>query len=95
LIRARRYREAGADCVFPILAAEPEHIRVLVNGVDAPVNIMCRPGAPTPAELAALGVARVSFGSGLRGVLLAHHRRLLDQIASGDSPYHSGQSGDA
>jgi 2-methylisocitrate lyase-like PEP mutase family enzyme len=93
LIRARLYRAAGADCVFPILAAEPEHIRALVGGVDAPINIMCRPGAPAPAELAALGVARVSFGSGLRSALQAHHRQLLDQILAGDSPYHSGQSG--
>jgi 2-methylisocitrate lyase-like PEP mutase family enzyme len=92
LNRARLYREAGADCVFPILAAEPEHIRALVGGVDAPVNIMCRPGAPTPAQLAALGVARVSFGSGLRSALQAYHGQMLEQVMAGKSPFHSGQS---
>jgi len=92
LNRARRYREAGADCVFPILAAEPEHIRALVGEVDAPVNIMCRRGAPAPAELAALGVARVSFGSGLRNALQAYHRQMLERVVAGESPFHSGQS---
>jgi 2-methylisocitrate lyase-like PEP mutase family enzyme len=85
--RAQLYRAAGADCVFPILAAEPDDIRTLVASIDGPVNIMCRPGAPAPAELAALGVARVSFGSTVRSALQAHHRRLLEQIAAGVSPY--------
>jgi 2-methylisocitrate lyase-like PEP mutase family enzyme len=33
--------------------------------VNAPVNVLLRPGAPTVAELGALGVARISVGSAL------------------------------
>ncbi|MEU4479975.1 isocitrate lyase/phosphoenolpyruvate mutase family protein [Micromonospora sp. NPDC023966] len=48
--RARRYRAAGADSVYPILLADPAQIRDLVAEVDAPVNVMARPGAPGPAR---------------------------------------------
>jgi 2-methylisocitrate lyase-like PEP mutase family enzyme len=39
-----------------------EDIRHVVESVDRPVNVLARPGAPSTAELAALGVARVSVG---------------------------------
>jgi 2-methylisocitrate lyase-like PEP mutase family enzyme len=62
--RAGTYLAAGADCVYPILAP-PAAIPELVRRIDGPVNVMCRPDGPTIAELAALGVARITFGSGL------------------------------
>jgi len=63
--RARRYAEAGADCVYPIAARGRDAIRRLVEGAGAPVNILAVPGGLGRSELAALGVARVSFGGGL------------------------------
>ena len=63
--RARRYAEAGADCVYPIAARGRDAIRRLVEGAGAPVNIVAVPGGLGRSELAALGVARVSFGGGL------------------------------
>ena len=71
--RGRRYRDAGADCVYPILAP-PHDLPALVAGIAAPVNAMYRPGGPAPAELGALGAARISFGGGL-------HRRIADATA--------------
>ncbi len=65
--RARRYLAAGADCVYPIFVADEATIRGLTERVGGPVNILARPGAPSLARLAALGVARVSFGGGLWG----------------------------
>ncbi|HEX7167810.1 MAG TPA: isocitrate lyase/phosphoenolpyruvate mutase family protein [Acidimicrobiales bacterium] len=65
LVRGRLYREAGADCVYPIGMSAEDDIARCVAEIGAPVNVMLRPGAPSPAELAALGVARVSIGSGL------------------------------
>jgi len=62
--RGRRYLAAGADCVYPILAP-PADIGALVEGLDGPVNILFRPDGPDLAALAALGVARISYGSGL------------------------------
>jgi 2-methylisocitrate lyase-like PEP mutase family enzyme len=63
--RGRRYAEAGADCVYPIAARGRDAIRRLVAESGAPVNIVAVPGGLGRSELAALGVARVSFGGGL------------------------------
>jgi 2-methylisocitrate lyase-like PEP mutase family enzyme len=62
--RARAYLAAGADCVYPIFLAEPSDIGRFVDAVGGPVNILLRSGAPSVAELAGLGVARISVGSG-------------------------------
>ncbi|GIJ10301.1 isocitrate lyase/phosphoenolpyruvate mutase family protein [Micromonospora andamanensis] len=81
--RARRYLAAGADSVYPILLADPAQLRSFVPAVAAPVNVLARPGAPALAELAALGVARVSYGSGLYAATRAHTTRLLAAVAAG------------
>jgi 2-methylisocitrate lyase-like PEP mutase family enzyme len=69
--RGRLYRDAGADCVFPIGVIEADVIAALVNDIPAPVNVLLRPGAPTMERLGQLGVARVSVGSGLQRVAAA------------------------
>jgi 2-methylisocitrate lyase-like PEP mutase family enzyme len=61
--RGRLYVEAGADCVYPILASDPGEIRALVSGIGGPVNVMALPGGPPLARVAEVGVARVTFGS--------------------------------
>lgn len=60
LRRARAYLAAGADCIYPIGLGDAEAIGSLVRTLDAPVNIMARPGVPDAAALARLGVARAS-----------------------------------
>jgi 2-methylisocitrate lyase-like PEP mutase family enzyme len=62
LRRANAYFEAGADCVYPIGLWEPDALRRFMSEVGGPVNLVRLPQAPSPAELAALGVARVSWG---------------------------------
>lgn len=82
--RGRRYLAAGADCVYPILLADPGELRSFVDGVAGPVNVLARPGGPAPAGLAALGVARVSYGSGLYAATRAHTARSLDAVTAGE-----------
>lgn len=65
LERAAAFLDAGADGVFVPGVVDPETVEVLVAKVDGPVNVMAGPGAPPVARLAALGVARVSVGSGI------------------------------
>jgi len=43
---------------------DPGVITALVQGVDGPVSILAVPGSPPLTELKALGVARISTGSG-------------------------------
>jgi 2-methylisocitrate lyase-like PEP mutase family enzyme len=67
--RGNAYLAAGADCVYPI-DAPFETVAALVNGIDGPVNILVAPREPPLEELERLGVARVTFGSGLARVAL-------------------------
>ncbi|WP_436759711.1 isocitrate lyase/PEP mutase family protein [Streptosporangium sp. V21-05] len=85
--RGRRYLEAGADCVYPILATETGAVRALVEKMEGPINILFRPGTPSLGELADLGVARVSFGHGLHEAVRAYTARMLSAIRDGESPY--------
>jgi 2-methylisocitrate lyase-like PEP mutase family enzyme len=59
--RAHAYLDAGADCVYPIALWEPDAIEQFVAAVEGPVNVTCVPQSPSVADLAALGVARVSW----------------------------------
>jgi 2-methylisocitrate lyase-like PEP mutase family enzyme len=77
--RANAYLEAGVDCVFPIVLWEGDALRRFTSEVRGPVNVVRLPQAPSLAELAALGVARVSWGILLHGYAMA---RFEDQLAS-------------
>ena len=58
--RCHAYLAAGADCVYPIGLSDLGLITRLVKELNAPVNVHGRRGAPSIAELQAVGVARVS-----------------------------------
>ncbi|MGH7385185.1 MAG: isocitrate lyase/PEP mutase family protein [Candidatus Rokuibacteriota bacterium] len=76
------YAEAGADCVYPIGVRGRDPIRRLVAEVGAPINVLVMPGGLRFEELAELGVARVSFGSGLMHTAMdAAARRAADYAA--------------
>src|SRR6266545_2921200 len=61
--RARSYRAAGVDCVFPIFLHDADTVAAFVDAVQVPVNILALPQAPPIAQLAELRVARISYGS--------------------------------
>ena len=82
LTRAQAYLEAGADCVFPILLWEPDALRTFTSEAPGPVNILAIPAAPSLAELAELGVARVSYGSLLHRDLMEQFSDLLASLAA-------------
>jgi 2-methylisocitrate lyase-like PEP mutase family enzyme len=63
IARLQRYQEAGADVLFAPGVIDVGDLRRLVSEVDRPVNVVARPGCPPVAELAALGVRRVSVGA--------------------------------
>ena len=62
IARLQRYQEAGADVLFAPGVLALDDLRRLVREVDRPVNVLALPGCPPVAELAELGVARVSVG---------------------------------
>jgi 2-methylisocitrate lyase-like PEP mutase family enzyme len=79
--RARAYREAGVDCVYPIFLRDEEAIAAFVDAVQVPVNILVLPEAPSTARLAELGVARVSYGTSLHRNVMQGLRASLADIA--------------
>lgn len=79
--RARIYRDAGADCVYPMGHLDTSTVGTLVEAIDGPINVMATVDGPSVTELADLGVARISFGSGLHSMLGQYHARLLAGIA--------------
>lgn len=64
LARAAAYAEAGARSLFVPFLGDHATIRTICEGSPLPVNVLWAPGRGTTAELAALGVARISYGHG-------------------------------
>jgi 2-methylisocitrate lyase-like PEP mutase family enzyme len=77
--RANAYLEAGVDCVYPIGLWETDALRRFISEFRGPVNVIRLPQTPSLAELAALGVARVSWATLLYRDAMA---RFEDQLAS-------------
>ena len=80
LERAAAFLAAGADGVFVPGTVDPVTVKALAEGIEGPLNVMAGPGAPAVTELAALGVARVSVGSGIAQAAHALVRRAAREL---------------
>jgi len=91
IARLVAYRDAGADVVYAPGLAALDRIGEVVAAVGIPVNVLALPSGPAVAELASVGVRRVSTGGALAGAaygaLLSAARELR---AQGTSRYTSG-----
>jgi 2-methylisocitrate lyase-like PEP mutase family enzyme len=91
ITRLQRFQAAGADVLFAPGLVKIDDIRHVVDAVDLPVNVLILPGSPPVAELAAVGVARISVGSSLAfsalGAAPTYARDLLErgEITYGES----------
>jgi methylisocitrate lyase len=66
IARLQAYAEAGADCLYAPGPRTKDDIAAIVKAVaPLPVNVLLRDPGPTVAELADLGVRRVSTGGAL------------------------------
>lgn len=90
--RARRYVDAGADCVFVPGVADEETIRRLVAAVPAPLNVVAGLASSTPAPtLFSLGVKRVSLGGSIaRAALSLVERAGQELLRSGTLGFLDG-----
>ncbi len=81
--RLLAYQAAGADVLYAPGMQDTDDLRRLVDAVDRPVNVLALPGTAPVAELAALGVKRISVGSGFSsvaaGALADAARELLER----------------
>lgn len=80
--RLLAFQEAGADVLYAPGLNNTDEIRRLVDAVDLPVNVLALPGTAPVAELAEIGVKRISVGSGFSdvaaGALADAARELLE-----------------
>lgn len=68
--RGNAFKQAGADCIFVPGAINEETVKSLVNGINAPVNIILNGIFNDFNKLNSIGVKRLSVGSGpVRNVL--------------------------
>lgn len=80
LARLAAFEAAGADVLYAPGVSSVDGIRAIVGSVDRPVNVLALPDAPTVAELAQLGVARVSVGSGFYWAALGELARAAREL---------------
>jgi 2-methylisocitrate lyase-like PEP mutase family enzyme len=83
IARLLSYQAAGADVLYAPGVQDTADIRRIVEAVDLPVNVLALPGTAPVAELGAIGVKRISVGSGFSnvaaGALAEAGRELLEQ----------------
>jgi 2-methylisocitrate lyase-like PEP mutase family enzyme len=72
--RGVRYLQAGADCIFVPGVSDVATITALVRNIHGPVNILAGAATPPVTRLQAIGVSRISAGSGAMGHALARFR---------------------
>jgi len=83
IARLQAYQEGGADVLFAPGVSDLDELRQLVAAVDRPVNVLGRPGGPAVAELADIGVRRISVGGAFAyaalGAVVEAGRELLEE----------------
>jgi 2-methylisocitrate lyase-like PEP mutase family enzyme len=62
IARLQAYQAAGADVLYAPGPIDAATLRAIVSSVDRPVNVLARAGSPPVAELAEIGVSRISVG---------------------------------
>jgi len=82
--RGKAFLDAGASCVFVPGRLDADTIGALVDWLgQRKVSILGLPGTPPPSALAALGVARVSYGPYPQRLLLAGLAHTATALLSG------------
>lgn len=71
--RGKAFADAGASGFFVPRLADPAQVERVVREVPLPLNLIAFPGAPSKAEWASAGVARISHGP-------FPHRALMEQL---------------
>ena len=90
LDRGRAFLDAGADCVFVPGMLDRDTIAALVDAFGGGrLSLLGIPGTPPPAELSALGVARLSYGPFPQRAALSGLGEFATRLLAG-SPYPAG-----
>jgi len=84
--RLRAYAEAGADCLFAPGLRTPEEVEAVVKAVaPKPLNFVAGSPAFSVAQLAALGVRRISLGGALARAAWGEFTRAAQNVVDAGS----------
>jgi len=78
--RGLAYKDAGADCFYPIALQQEADIKELIVRLKLPINIITIPGIPGLKTLSDLGVARVSLGPSFLKIAIRAMKDLAIQL---------------
>lgn len=84
IARLVAYEEAGADVLYAPFVTESDDLRAILSSIHRPFNALLTRAGPTIPELADLGVARVSVGSGFTYAVYGALSRLADDLRAAD-----------
>jgi len=82
--RGRAFKDAGADCFFPIALKDKFQIEALLAAIEMPVNLIAIPGIPSLDELQHIGVARLSLGPSFLKIAIKAMKDLATQLKDFD-----------
>lgn len=89
--RANAYADAGATSIFMLGLRTEQMVADAVAAVRAPIAVFAHPGYLPLAQLAKLGVGRISFGPQILGLTLSHLADAAAQLtARGEYPAELG-----
>ena len=84
--RANAYADAGAGSLFVPFLGDHTTIAAICERSTLPVNILWGPGRGTIAQLAALGVARISYGHGPWAAAMRWMTAQAEAVFAGENP---------
>jgi 2-methylisocitrate lyase-like PEP mutase family enzyme len=84
IVRANRFRAAGADCLYVPGVNDLDTIRTLVAEIDGPLNVVIGLGTSTltVTDLQAAGVVRISLGGSIARAALGFIRRSAEELST-------------
>jgi len=74
--RGQHYKDAGADCFYPILCGNDELKDINLN-VNLPINVLAQENTFSVSELERLKIARLSIGPGLLKSAVTKMREIM------------------
>ncbi len=86
LARVKAYENAGADGVFVPGLCKIEQIKMLVNALNIPINVMAMADFNCPKIAFAAGVKRFSLGNSLYDLVGETLKKHLTQLGNNEPP---------
>lgn len=80
LKRGLAYKNAGADCFYPIVMLNEHDIKKTVQELQIPINILTIPGIPELSILNEIGVARVSLGPSFLKIAIKAMKDIAEKL---------------